>query len=229
MASCFTTGDVIAILPSRGGKARDLTKEESSKKSAIHLKPEAQFDALIALTDAGNRAEAIIHAVESITLTCAANLPKQKYNNIPNEVLGTLLRHLNPEELKTATGDTFGRIYEYFLTQFADQGTHDGGEFFTSVSLVQLIVNVLEPDHGNIFGPACGLGVAYLCNAPTLWNATPPKTRANSPSTAIYGHEKNRVTTRLAKMNLAVHGLEGNVVGGRRRHYLLHLCPRTSS
>ncbi|HBN6068572.1 TPA: N-6 DNA methylase, partial [Enterobacter cloacae] len=204
--------EIIANLPSRGGKTRELTKEDFSKKSAIYLKPEAQFDYLIALTDADNRAEAIIHAMDSIETdytNLRNQLPKQEYNNIPNDVLGMLLRTLNPEELKKATGDIFGRIYEYFLTQFADQGAHDGGEFFTPVSLVQLIVNVLEPDHGKIFDPACGSGGMFVQSAHFM------ERHAQDPhELTFYGHEKNRVTTRLAKMNLAVHGLEGNVEGG---------------
>ncbi|MBG2837626.1 N-6 DNA methylase [Proteus terrae] len=204
--------EIVANLPSRGGKTRELTKEDFSKKSAIYLKPEAQFDYLIALTDADNRAEAIIHAMDSIEAdytNLRNQLPKQEYNNIPNDVLGMLLRTLNPEELKKATGDIFGRIYEYFLTQFADQGAHDGGEFFTPVSLVQLIVNVLEPDHGKIFDPACGSGGMFVQSAHFM------ERHAQDPhELTFYGHEKNRVTTRLAKMNLAVHGLEGNVEGG---------------
>ncbi|MFG1487860.1 N-6 DNA methylase [Oceanospirillum sp. HFRX-1_2] len=204
--------EIVAALPSRGGKTRELTKEDFSKKSAIYLKPEAQFDYLIALTDADNRAEAIIHAMESIEAdytNLRNQLPKQEYNNIPNDVLGMLLRTLNPEELKKATGDIFGRIYEYFLTQFADQGAHDGGEFFTPVSLVQLLVNVIEPDHGKIFDPACGSGGMFVQSAHFM------ERHAQDPhELTFYGHEKNRVTTRLAKMNLAVHGLEGNVEGG---------------
>lgn len=204
--------EIVSNLPSRGGKTRELTKEDFSKKSAIYLKPEAQFDYLIALTDADNRAEAIIHAMDSIEAdytNLRNQLPKQEYNNIPNDVLGMLLRTLNPEELKKATGDIFGRIYEYFLTQFADQGAHDGGEFFTPVSLVQLIVNVLEPDHGKIFDPACGSGGMFVQSAHFM------ERHAQDPhELTFYGHEKNRVTTRLAKMNLAVHGLEGNVEGG---------------
>ncbi|MCP4487456.1 MAG: N-6 DNA methylase [Gammaproteobacteria bacterium] len=204
--------EIVATLPSRGGKTRELTKEDFSKKSAIYLKPEAQFDYLIALTDADNRAEAIIHAMESIEAdytNLRNQLPKQEYNSIPNDVLGMLLRTLNPEELKKATGDIFGRIYEYFLTQFADQGAHDGGEFFTPVSLVQLIVNVLEPDHGKILDPACGSGGMFVQSAHFM------ERHAQDPhELTFYGHEKNRVTTRLAKMNLAVHGLEGNVEGG---------------
>lgn len=204
--------ELVETLPSRGGKTRELTKEDFSKKSAIYLKPEAQFDHLITLTDADNRAEAIIHAMDSIETdytNLRNQLPKQEYNNIPNDVLGMLLRTLNPEELKKATGDIFGRIYEYFLTQFADQGAHDGGEFFTPVSLVQLLVNVIEPDHGKIFDPACGSGGMFVQSAHFMERHT-----QDPHELTFYGHEKNRVTTRLAKMNLAVHGLEGNVEGG---------------
>lgn len=203
---------IIANLPSRGGVTRALTKEDFSQKSAIFLKPAAQFDDLVKLTDADDRAEAIIQAMESIEadyLTLKDQLPKQEYRSIPNDVLGILLRTLNPDELKQADGDIFGRIYEYFLTQFANQGAHDGGEFFTPVSLVQLIVNVLEPDHGKIFDPACGSGGMFVQSAHFM-----ERHRHNPKQLTFYGHEKNRVTTRLAKMNLTVHGLEGNILGG---------------
>ena len=72
-------------------------------------------------------------------------LPKEEYQELDNEVLAQLLLTLNPDELKRVSGDVFGRIYEYFLTQFAGQKAHDGGEFFTPISLVSLISNVLEP------------------------------------------------------------------------------------
>ncbi|MCR4508675.1 type I restriction-modification system subunit M [Pseudomonas sp. 32.2.56] len=205
---------IVASLPSRGGKVRELTKEDFSQKGAIYLNPKAEFDALVALTDADDRAEAIIKAMESIEkdyVNLAGQLPKNEYRSIPNDVLGQLLRTLNPDELKKATGDIFGRIYEYFLTEFADQGAHDGGEFFTPVSLVQLITNVLEPDHGIVFDPACGSGGMFVQSAHFL------EVHKEDPNKlTFYGHEKNRVTTRLCKMNLAVHGLEGNVVGGEQ-------------
>jgi type I restriction enzyme M protein len=205
---------IIANLPTRGGKTRELTKEDFSQKSAIYLKPQAQFDHLVALTDADDRAEAIIQAMEAIEADYSNlrdQLPKQEYRTIPNEVLGQLLRGLNPDELKTATGDIFGRIYEYFLTEFAGQGAHDGGEFFTPVSLVQLIVNVIEPDHGKVFDPACGSGGMFVQSAHFM-----ERHQQNPSQLTFYGHEKNRVTTRLGKMNLAVHGLEGIIEGGEQ-------------
>jgi type I restriction enzyme M protein len=101
----------------------------------------------------------------------------------------------------------FGKIYEYFLTQFADQKAHDGGEFFTPVSIVQTIVNVIEPDHGKIIDPACGSGGMFVQSAHFI-----EKMKA-SPNERVtfYGMEKNPTTIRLAKMNLAVHGLEGDI------------------
>jgi len=68
-------------------------------------------------------------------------LPKGEYQKIANDDLGEMVRRLNPEGLKTADGDIFGRIYEYFLTQFADQGAHDGGEFFTPISILQTLMH----------------------------------------------------------------------------------------
>ena len=74
------------------------------------------------------------------------------------KVLEDLMRHLNSEQIKRATGDVFGRISEYFLAKFSIQKAHDNGEFFTPSSIVQTIVNVIEPDHGIVFDPACGSG-----------------------------------------------------------------------
>src|SRR3972149_778902 len=137
-----------ASMPTRAGKTRPLTKEDFSRKSAIYLKPEAQFDYIVDLPDSADRAQAMITAMESIEAdyeSLRGVLPKSEYQELDNDVLGQLLRTLNPDELKEVSGDVFGRIYEYFLTQFADQKAHDGGEFFTPISLVPLIANVLEP------------------------------------------------------------------------------------
>ena len=126
-----------ASLPKRGGKTRELRKEDFSQKSAIFLQPKAQFDYLVSLTDSDDRAKALMDAMDSIENdyeTLQGVLPKNEYQELDNEVLGQLLRTLNPDELKKVSGDVFGRIYEYFLTQFADLKAHDGGEFFTPVS-----------------------------------------------------------------------------------------------
>ena len=129
--------EIEAALPTRGGKKPAITKQDFSRKSAIFLRPEAQFDHLLALPDGEDRARAIITAMESIETDydgLRGVLPKSEYQELDNDVLGQLLRSLNPDELKRVSGDVFGRICEYFLTRFADQKAHDGGEFFTPVS-----------------------------------------------------------------------------------------------
>ncbi len=199
-----------ANLPKRGGKARPLTKEDFSQKGAIFLQQAAQFDTLVALSDSDDRAAALIAAMESIESDYASLegiLPKNEYQELDNQVLGQLLRTLNPEELKRVKGDVFGRIYEYFLTQFADQKAHDGGEFFTPISLVSLIANILEPSGGIVLDPACGSGGMFVQSARVV------ERQHQNPSEKLtfLGLEKNATTIRLAKMNLAVHGLEGNI------------------
>ncbi len=197
-------------LPSRGGKTRALTKEDFSQQGAIFLQPKAQFDYLVSLPDSEDRARAIIEAMDSIEAdyeNLRGTLPKGEYQMLENPVLGHLLRTLNPEELKKVSGDVFGRIYEYFLTQFAGQGAHDGGEFFTPVSLVSLIAHVLDPERGTVLDPACGSGGMFVQSARIV------EEHGDSPTEKLTfrGLEKNATTIRLAKMNLAVHGLEGDI------------------
>ncbi len=202
--------EIVASLPTRGGKTPELTKKDFSKKSAIFLRPNAQFDNLVSLRDSDDRAKAVIEAMESIEddyETLRGVLPKKEYRELDNEILGQLLRTLNPEELKKVKGDVFGRIYEYFLTQFADQKAHDGGEFFTPVSLVSLIANVLEPRKGSVLDIACGSGGMFVQSARFV-----EQLHENPNDTlSFFGLEKNATTINLAKMNLAVHGLVGDI------------------
>lgn len=202
--------EVVKSLPSRGGKTREPTKEDFSAKGAVFLRPEAQFDYLVSLPDSANRAEAIISAMESIEAdyeSLKGVLPKEEYNELDNEILGQLLRKLNPEELKKMSGDVFVRIYEYFLTQFAGTKAHDGGEFFTPVSLVSFIAKVLETDSGIVLDPACGSGGMFVQSARVVERQNENPTE----KLTFFGMEKNATTIRLAKMNLAVHGLEGDI------------------
>ena len=202
--------EIEAGLPTRGGRTRALTREDFSQRSALFLQPAARFDHLVALPDGEDRAAAVVAAMESIESdyeSLRGVLPKVEYQALSNDVLGQLLRTLNPDELKQVSGDVFGRIYEYFLTQFADQKAHDGGEFFTPVSLVALIAHVLDPDRGTVLDPACGSGGMFVQSARTVAE------HGGSPAERLTfrGLEKNDTTIRLARMNLAVHGLEGDI------------------
>jgi type I restriction enzyme M protein len=202
--------EILPTLPSRGGKVRDLTKADFSSRSAIFLRHEAQFDYLVSLPEDQSPSAAVIHAMETIEEdyeSLKGLLPKQEYTELDDDALRQVLRIFNDPALQKADGDVFGRIYEYFLTQFADQKAHDNGEFFTPISIVQTIVNVIEPTRGKIIDPACGSGGMFVQSAHFV---EAMKANPNEQLT-FYGMEKNPTTLRLAKMNLAVHGLDGDI------------------
>jgi type I restriction enzyme M protein len=145
-------------------------------------------------------------AIESGFEPLQGVLPKD-YGIFEPKVLEDLMRLFNSEQIKRATGDVFGRIYEYFLAKFSIQKAHDNGEFFTPSSLVQTIVNVIEPDHGIVFDPACGSGGMFVQSSHFIEH----EGGDTAKKVVFYGQEKNRDTIRIAKMNLAVHGLEGRI------------------
>jgi type I restriction enzyme M protein len=141
-------------------------------------------------------------------------LPKD-YGIFESKVLEDLMRTFNSEQIKQATGDVFGRIYEYFLAKFSIQKAHDNGEFFTPSSIVQTLVNVIEPDHGTVFDPACGSGGMFVQTSHFIEH----EGGDTAKKVVFYGHEKDATTTRLAIMNLAVHGLEGKIAGETITYY----------
>src|SRR5204862_4992381 len=122
-------------------------------------------------------------------------LPKD-YGIFEPKVLEDLMRHFNSEQIKCATGDVFGRIYEYFLAKFSIQKAHDNGEFFTPSSIVQTIVNVIEPDHGTVFDPASGSGGMFVQSSHFIEH----EGGDTSKTVAFYAKEKNTATIATAKM-----------------------------
>ena len=144
-------------------------------------------------------------------------LPKD-YGIFESKVLEDLMRLFNSEQIRNATGDVFGRIYEYFLAEFSVQKAHDNGEFFTPSSLVQTIVNVIEPDHGFVFDPACGSGGMFVQSSHFIEQ----EGHDTAKQVVFYGQEKNRDTISIAKMNLAVHGLEGKIAEAITYYYDEH-------
>lgn len=119
-------------------------------------------------------------------------------------MLQELLRLLAPLKIE---GDAYGLIFEYFMGQFASNYMQKGGEFFTPASIVKLIVEIIEPYHGAIFDPACGSGGMFVHSAEFV------RRHHKSPSSeiSIYGVEKMSDTLKLCRMNLAVHGLSGDI------------------
>jgi type I restriction enzyme M protein len=192
--------------PIGSGGRRKVSKDDYSEKGVIFLRPEARFSHLQSLTESDNIGKAIneaMKAIEDDNPDLAGALP-QTYTDLDNEVLVELLRLLAPIDL---TGDAFGKVYEYFLGNFAMKEGQKGGVFYTPESIVKLIVEVIEPFHGRILDPACGSGGMFVQSA----NFVERHGNSADAEISIYGVEKDRTTVNLNKMNLAVHGISGDV------------------
>jgi len=177
-------------------------------EGVLYLTPGARFDYLLQRPEGSNVGKAVNEAMADI----------EKHNPQLGGVLprnyqifnGTLLKELlkKVSEIPVSLDyDAFGRIYEYFLGQFARTEGQKGGEFYTPAPIVRLMVEILEPFHGRILDPACGSGGMFVQSARFV------EKRHENPSQKLTfrGLEKNKTTINLAKMNLAVHGLEGDI------------------
>ena len=196
--------------PQRG--KRPLTKKDFEEQNSMFLPEKSQFDYLVGLPESADIGEAIDNAMKLIEDeydNLKGVLPKN-FSIFSKDLLRELLRIFNKEVLQKAEGDLFGKIYEYFLGKFAMTGAQEGGEFFTPMSLVQTIVNVIEPDHGIVFDPACGSAGMFVQTGYFI------ESEGLKPAEKVtfYGQEKADLNTKLAKMNLTVHGLEGNIQEG---------------
>lgn len=196
--------------PQRG--KRPLTKKDFEEQNSMFLPEKSQFDYLVSLPESADIGEAIDNAMKLIEDeydNLKGVLPKN-FSIFSKDLLRELFRIFNKEVLQKAEGDLFGKIYEYFLNKFAMTGAQEGGEFFTPMSLVQTIVNVIEPDHGIVFDPACGSAGMFVQTGYFI------ESEGLKPAEKVtfYGQEKAELNTKLAKMNLAVHGLEGNIQEG---------------
>jgi len=168
----------------------------------------ARFSRLVKLPkteDIGQAIDDAMHAVEAANQQLKEVLPKN-YHRLDSDILVALIENFQaiPMDIE---GDAFGKIYEYFLGNFAMSEGQKGGEFFTPTSIVKLIVEIIEPYHGRIFDPACGSGGMFVQSASFV------EKRNHNPSAeiSIFGQDKIAETVRLCKLNLAVHGLVGDI------------------
>lgn len=191
----------------KGLDASEIEKFDYQAEGALYLPDNARFSYLLDLAeghDVGRAVNEAMSAVEAENEELKGVLPRS-YGKLPNTVLVELLRLLN--SLGEIEGDAFGKIYEYFLGKFALVEGQKGGVFYTPTSIVKLIVEIIEPYHGKIFDPACGSGGMFVQSAEFV---SRHKKRAAEELT-VFGTEKANDTVKLAKMNLAVHGLSGDI------------------
>ena len=143
------------------------------------------------------------------------SLDKQRLGQIID-----LISNIQVGDEEARSKDVLGRVYEYFLSQFASAEGKKGGEFYTPRSVVKLLVEMLEPYQGRVYDPCCGSSGMFVqsvefIRAHASGNGNGGRARGDI---SIYGQESNYTTWRLAKMNLAIRGIEGQIAHGDSFH-----------
>ncbi len=197
-------------------RERPISVVDYHARGTLFIPEKAQFSYLIELpegTDMGKTLNEAMKVIEVENKELSGILPKN-YQKLDNQTIIALLKNFNqiPEDIE---GDAFGRIYEYFLGKFALKDGTRSGEFFTPTSIVRLIVEILEPYHGKIYDPACGSGGMFVQSHEFVKrHLENGKKNLAAREISIYGQEKTDQTVRIAKMNLAIHGLSGDIKEG---------------
>jgi type I restriction enzyme M protein len=210
-----------AKLTSQGTGRRSIGKADYQARGVLYLPEAARFSTLLNLPEGADIGKAINEAMKAIETDnddLRDVLPKT-YNRLDKELLVSLLKTFS-ETSMDIEGDAFGKIYEYFLGKFAMSEGQKGGEFFTPTSIVKLIVEIIEPYHGRLLDPASGSGGMFVQSAAFVEHHKKAVT-----DISIYAQEKVAETIRLCKMNLAVHGLAGDIRQGVTYYEDLHKSP----
>jgi type I restriction enzyme M protein len=198
-----------AVSSRRGSRVDDPGAYHS--EGVLYLNPTARYEHLLTLPESANIGRAVNSAmaeIETANPQLGGVLPRS-YNLFTSTLLKELLKKMS-EIPVTLDYDAFGRIYEYFLGEFARTEGQGGGEFYTPSPIVRLLTEVIEPYHGRILDPACGSGGMFVSSARFIAGHK----RNPTSELSIHGIEKTDETGCLCRMNLAVHGLEGDIRHG---------------
>lgn len=199
-------------LKNKGSRAEESIEKIAIKKCGFYLDEKSRYDYLLNLPTSVSLARAIKEAMEDIEKYQDERfqdiLPKDAYFDIEkngSDILPELFKSFSSIP-KDASGDIFGKIYEYFLGHFALSEGQKGGEFFTPTSVVRFIVESIEPYSGKIFDPACGSGGMFVQSANFL-----EEIKHQKNDIYVCGQENEASTVKLAKMNLLVNNLKGEI------------------
>lgn len=178
--------------------------------------PEARWEALAGNAkspDIGQLIDTAMLSVMTANPSLAATLP-QLYHKVDQRRLGELVEVLGAARFSGRPShrarDLMGEVYEYFLGNFARAEGRRGGEFFTPPSVVRVIVEILEPSSGRIYDPCCGSGGMFVQTERFICAHD-----GDPAQISIYGQESVEQTWRMAKLNLAVHGIDDAGLGAR--------------
>lgn len=195
------------------GYGLEEEKDSYTEKNIFYVPKDARWSYLQEHAKDDNIGELIDDAlilIEKDNATLKNVLPKD-YNSptMRNVNLGELIDLFTNIKVGTKDAiekDVLGRIYEYFLGQFAKNELQKGGEFYTPACLVRTMVECIEPYQGRVYDPACGSGGMFIQSLKFV-----QEHQGNINNIGIYGQEKNPTTWRLAKMNLAIRSLNGDL------------------
>ncbi|MCD6069302.1 MAG: methylase [Bacteroidetes bacterium] len=207
------------------GRNQKSIDEIALLKCGFYLPPEAEYDYLLNLPEKENIVKKIKQAMEAIETykpELSGSLPKDEYFDLilkdrdnPNKDDFSLAKSL----LKTfkdipedATGDVFGKVYEFFLGAFAMAEGQGGGDFYTPTSVVRLMVEIIEPYSGTIYDPACGSGGMFVQSSNFIDRRREELNETDTKNITVYGNTKDLETVKIARMNIAVNGLRGQIV-----------------
>lgn len=197
-----------ADVESQASARNPATVADYKAKSVLYVPDESRLSYLVGLPEGNDIGKAVDDAIKAIETTNPElkDILPRGYQKLERPTLIELLRLFAPLPTQLE-GDAFGFIYEDFLSNFAAQEGKGGGEYFTPYSIVRLIVEILEPFQGRVFDPACGSGGMFVQCAKFVERHHESATRKLS----VFGTEKTEDTVPLAKMNLALHGLSGDI------------------
>lgn len=175
--------------------------------------------------DIGNLIDNAMDAIERANAAVLKDVLPKEYGRpqLDKTMLGELIDLFSKVGMHSADGkskDLLGRAYEYFISQFAGAEGRRGGEFFTPRSVVQTIVEMLEPHHGRVYDPACGSGGMFVQSERFIENH-----QGRRSDIAIYGQERNHTTWKLCKMNLAVRGIDADIRWNNEGSFLSDAFP----
>lgn len=200
----------------KGSRREKSIEEIAVAKCGFYLPQAARYPYLLHLNEEENIADKIKEAMEAIENSSPALLgvlPKDSYYHLSaednNKILNRLLRNFNDIPVDTEH-DIFGEVYEYFLGEFALAEGQGGGEFYTPRSVVRYMVEVLQPTEGKILDPACGSGGMFV-QAAHYARAHQKKNSNALLNLRAYGVERTSETVKLAKMNLFLNNIRGEI------------------
>ena len=189
-------------------------RDEYQAESVFFVPPEARWTFLQAHAKQpkiGSLVDAAMEALEKENASLKGVLPKvfARQNLDPASLGGLidLVGNIALGDAKARSADVLGHVFEYFLGEFALAEGRQGGQFYTPRSIVELLVNMLQPYQGRVFDPCCGSGGMFVQSEKFV-----EEHQGRVDDISIYGQESNQTTWRLAKMNLAIRGIDSSQV-----------------